>query len=203
MSREAAIEDAASLTAKVLKAYLPGSGLDPAQLPALVRDVRAAFEGRAIEPDLAPGHPTLGSAVVAAIGAEAEAPPPGPAVASQKPRRRTSALGSAVVDAISAEAEAPPPKPAVPISKSIHDDFLISLEDGGRYRSLRRHLMSKYGMSPDDYRARWSLPADYPMVAPSYSRARSDLAKRIGLGGPRDRPRGLAASVNRRRAKSK
>lgn len=74
------------------------------------------------------------------------------------------------------------PTPAVPVSESVHREFLISLEDGGRYRSLRRHLMSKYGMTPDDYRAKWNLPPDYPMVAPSYAEARSEVAKRIGLG---------------------
>lgn len=75
-----------------------------------------------------------------------------------------------------------PPKPAVPVSESVHHDYIVSLEDGGRYRSLRRHLMSKYGMTPDEYRAKWHLPPTYPMVAPSYAEARSEVAKRTGLG---------------------
>lgn len=72
--------------------------------------------------------------------------------------------------------------PAVPIEESITPDYLISLEDGRRFRSLRRHLMAKYGLSPDDYRRKWGLPPDYPMAAPNYASARSAVAKRIGLG---------------------
>ena len=74
------------------------------------------------------------------------------------------------------------PKPAVPINKSIHRDFLVCLEDGKELKMLKRHLRSTYGMTPDQYRKRWGLPADYPMVAPSYAARRSDFAKRIGLG---------------------
>ncbi len=71
--------------------------------------------------------------------------------------------------------------PPVSIKKSITDDYLISLEDGQRYKSLKRHL-GKHGLTPDEYRTRWSLPHDYPMVAPAYARARSELAKSSGLG---------------------
>ena len=78
--------------------------------------------------------------------------------------------------------EAPPQEPAVPVKKSITPEFLICLEDGRKFKSLKRHLRSKYDMSPEDYRAKWGLPKDYPMVAPNYARARSDLAKRMGLG---------------------
>ena len=80
-----------------------------------------------------------------------------------------------------------PPKPAVPIAKSITPDFLICLDDGKRFRSLRRHL-GKLGMTPEAYRDKWGLPGDYPMVAPAYSSVRSTLAKGIGLGR-----RGVAA----------
>jgi predicted transcriptional regulator len=73
-------------------------------------------------------------------------------------------------------------QPAVPIKKSVTRDFIICLEDGKKFKSLKRHLLSTYGMSPEDYRARWNLPSDYPMVAPSYSERRSDLANRMGLG---------------------
>lgn len=77
----------------------------------------------------------------------------------------------------------PEPKhPAVPIKKSVTDEFIICLEDGKQFRSLKRHLGSVYGMTPDQYRARWNLPKDYPMVAPAYSATRSQLAKKIGLG---------------------
>lgn len=77
---------------------------------------------------------------------------------------------------------APELKPAVPVKKSITPDYLICLEDGKKFKSLKRHLRTEYDMSPDEYRARWGLPPDYPMVAPSYSEARSALAKSIGLG---------------------
>jgi predicted transcriptional regulator len=74
------------------------------------------------------------------------------------------------------------PTPAVPTKKSITPDYLISLEDGGRYKSLKRHLRTSYGMTPEEYRAKWGLPADYPMVAPNYAKRRSELAKSMGLG---------------------
>lgn len=73
-------------------------------------------------------------------------------------------------------------KPAVPVRKSVTDDYLICLEDGEKFKSLRRHLRSKYDMSPEEYREKWGLPYDYPMVAPSYARQRSQLAKKMGLG---------------------
>ena len=73
-------------------------------------------------------------------------------------------------------------EPAVSVKKSITQDFLICLEDGRRFKSLKRHLRSKYDMTPEAYRAKWNLPKDYPMVAPAYAKARSDLAKSMGLG---------------------
>lgn len=75
-----------------------------------------------------------------------------------------------------------PQRPAVAIRRSITPDAIYSLEDGKPYRSLKRHLMSKYGMTPEAYRKKWGLPKDYPMVAPNYASARSELAKRMGLG---------------------
>ncbi len=84
--------------------------------------------------------------------------------------------GSKVIEPLDA------PKPAVPIKKSITPDYLISLENGQKFRSLKRHLMTSYGMTPDEYRAKWGLPADYPMVAPNYAVQRSQLAKTLGLG---------------------
>ena len=73
-------------------------------------------------------------------------------------------------------------KPAVPISKSIQDDYITCLEDGARLKMLKRYLRSRYNLSPDEYRRRWGLPPDYPMVAPAYAARRSDFAKKIGLG---------------------
>jgi predicted transcriptional regulator len=78
--------------------------------------------------------------------------------------------------------EAAPREPAVPVKKSVHPDFLVCLEDGRKFKSLKRHLRTKYNMSPEDYRSRWGLAKDYPMVAPNYAKARSDLAKQMGLG---------------------
>jgi predicted transcriptional regulator len=74
------------------------------------------------------------------------------------------------------------PKPPVPVKKSVHNDYLICLEDGMKFKSLKRHLMTHYGMTPEEYREKWELPADYPMVAPAYAEARSRLAKEMGLG---------------------
>jgi predicted transcriptional regulator len=73
-------------------------------------------------------------------------------------------------------------KPAVPIKKSIHPDYLICLEDGKKFKSLKRHLRTHYNLSPDEYRQKWGLPLDYPMVAPTYAASRSELAKTMGLG---------------------
>ncbi len=76
--------------------------------------------------------------------------------------------------------------PAVPIKKSITDDYIICLEDGKKFKSLKRHLSTAYNMSPDEYRAKWGLNRDYPMVAPAYASARSSLARQMGLGRKRD-----------------
>lgn len=74
------------------------------------------------------------------------------------------------------------PQPAVPVKKSVTPDFIICLEDGKKLKMLKRHLKTAYNMTPEEYRERWGLPADYPMVAPNYARQRSSLAKQIGLG---------------------
>lgn len=76
----------------------------------------------------------------------------------------------------------PAQEPAVPIKKSVSADFIICLEDGKKFKSLKRHLRTRYSMTPDEYRAKWGLPHDYPMVAPNYAKERSNLAKRMGLG---------------------
>ena len=73
-------------------------------------------------------------------------------------------------------------EPAVPLKKSVTPDYIICLEDGKKFKSLKRHLRTKFEMSPDQYRAKWGLPSDYPMVAPSYAAARSNLARAMGLG---------------------
>jgi predicted transcriptional regulator len=93
-------------------------------------------------------------------------------------------------------AVAPPPpaeagglRPAVPIKKSVTSDYIICLEDGKKFKSLKRHLRTQYDMSPEEYREKWSLAPDYPMVAPNYAKARSQLAKQMGLGQQRRRGR--------------
>lgn len=73
-------------------------------------------------------------------------------------------------------------KPAVPIRKSVTPDYIVCLDDGKQFKSLKRHLTTHHGLTPDEYRAKWGLPADYPMVAPNYAAARSALAKSMGLG---------------------
>ncbi len=87
--------------------------------------------------------------------------------------------------AVAALAE--PLKPAVPIKRSITPEYLVCLEDGKKFKSLKRHLRTQYEMTPVQYRAKWDLPADYPMVAPNYAAARSQLAKQMGLGQQRRR----------------
>ena len=78
-------------------------------------------------------------------------------------------------------------KPPVPIKKSVHDDYIICLEDGKKFKSLKRHLRAHYDMSPAEYREKWNLPSDYPMVAPAYARRRSELAREMGLGRGRSK----------------
>jgi predicted transcriptional regulator len=84
---------------------------------------------------------------------------------------------------------AEPLKPAVPLKRSITSDYLVCLEDGKKFKSLKRHLRTQYGMTPEQYREKWGLPPDYPMVAPNYAAARSQLAKQMGLGHQRRRRR--------------
>lgn len=84
--------------------------------------------------------------------------------------------------AVVQEPEPEPLKPAVPIKKSITPDFIICLEDGKQFKSLKRHLRSQYDMTPEEYREKWGLAPDYPMVAPNYAASRSELAKKMGLG---------------------
>ena len=84
---------------------------------------------------------------------------------------------------------AEPLKPAVPLKRSITSDYLVCLEDGKKFKSLKRHLRTQYGMTPEQYREKWALPPDYPMVAPNYAAARSQLAKQMGIGQQRRRRR--------------
>ncbi len=85
---------------------------------------------------------------------------------------------------------AKPPKPAVPIRRSVTPEFIICLEDGRKLKMLKRHLRTSFNLTPDEYRARWQLGPDYPMVAPNYAKRRSEFAKKIGLGQKARRKRG-------------
>jgi predicted transcriptional regulator len=80
-------------------------------------------------------------------------------------------------------------KPAVPVKKSITPEYIVCLEDGKKFKSLKRHLRTQYNMTPEQYREKWNLPPEYPMVAPNYAAARSELAKQMGLGQQRRRAR--------------
>src|SRR5438128_4074871 len=98
---------------------------------------------------------------------------------------------SALTRVSSGQADAPsePLKPAVSVKRSITPDHIVCLEDGKKFKSLKRHLRTQYNMTPEQYREKWGLPADYPMVAPNYAAARSHLAKQMGLGQQRRRRR--------------
>ena len=131
---------------------------------------------------------------------------------SQLPETIKAIHGSlASLTAERAEATAEPSIPAVPVRRSITPDYLVCLEDGKRQKTLKRHLRTAHDLSPADYRKRWGLPAEYPMVAPNYAAQRSAMAKKIGLGRgihkpkrpatARTRPARIAAAMRRRRTK--
>jgi predicted transcriptional regulator len=105
----------------------------------------------------------------------------------------------------SAEPKLPRPIPAVPIKKSVTPDWIFCLENGRRLRMLKRHLRTAYGMSPDQYRERWGLASDYPMVAPNYAQQRSTMARSIGLGtrrnAPNEQPIAVSASIKGSRSR--
>ncbi len=95
---------------------------------------------------------------------------------------QTTYSSLAGLESPNSEAKAEAPKPAVPVKKSIHPDYIVCLEDGKKLKMLKRHLRTNYNMTPEEYRAKWNLAADYPMVAPNYAQQRSEFAKKIGLG---------------------
>ncbi len=100
------------------------------------------------------------------------------------------------LDGTAAEVVQEPMKPAVPIRRSVTPDYLVCLEDGKKLKMLKRHLRTTYNMTPEEYRAKWNLPPDYPMVAPNYAKQRSDFAKQIGLGRkPGEKRRGRKRAV--------
>jgi len=101
-------------------------------------------------------------------------------------------------------ASMPTPSPAVPVRRSVAEDYIICLEDGKKLKLLKRHLMTAYGMTPEQYRVKWGLPPDYPMVAPSYSLTRRELAKAFGLGRkPAPVPGPAPKGTSKKRGKAK
>jgi predicted transcriptional regulator len=123
--------------------------------------------------------------------------------ASLTPAELTDMIGSvsralAQLSSVKVEAESKELTPAVPIKKSVTPDYIVCLEDGKKLKMLKRHLMSTYNMTPADYRAKWNLPRDYPMVAPNYAATRSQLAKKIGLGRSPAAPVAPAKPAGRR-----
>ena len=90
---------------------------------------------------------------------------------------------------VATEEKVEPLTPAISVKRSVTPDYVICLEDGKKFKSLKRHLRTRYEMTPDQYRAKWNLPSDYPMVAPNYAAARSELAKNMGLGQQRRKAR--------------
>lgn len=127
-----------------------------------------------------------------------------PVPAGELPRLITD-IHAAIADAAAGAVPQQPEEklvPAVSVRKSVTPDFLICLEDGKKFKSLKRHLATHYGLTPDQYRQKWNLPADYPMVAPSYSAARSALAKSMGLGrkaAPAPEPEGPTVETKRKK----
>jgi len=106
-----------------------------------------------------------------------------PLPASQIPEVIHTVFGSlSSLDGSSPEVKSEALRPAVPVKRSINPDYIVCLEDGKKLKMLKRHLRTTYNMTPDEYRAKWGLAADYPMVAPNYAAQRSDFAKKIGLG---------------------
>jgi predicted transcriptional regulator len=120
----------------------------------------------------------LGSGIVAAYVSRNAVPLDAVADIIRTVHRTLDGLSKAAI----APAVEERPRPATPISRSVQQDYIVCLEDGKQLKMLKRYLRSRYDMSPDDYRRRWGLPPDYPMVAPAYAARRSDFAKQIGLG---------------------
>jgi predicted transcriptional regulator len=145
----------------------------------------------------APNHLDLAAAIVSAYVSNNSLP------ASDLPQFLATVHQALLAVTSTATAERAPeaPVPAVPVKKSVTPDYIICLEDGRKFKSLKRHLRTAYGMTPEEYRAKWGLPYDYPMVAPNYAQARSELAKSMGLGQSRDHPSSSGGRTGTRRPK--
>ncbi|MDA7787934.1 MucR family transcriptional regulator [Sphingomonadaceae bacterium] len=137
-----------------------------------------------IEHDMTETLITLTSDIVAAHVSN------NPVEVDEVPELITAIYGALATLGNETEEEEPRPDPAVSIRASVKRDHIVCLEDGKKFKMLKRHLMTKYNMTPDEYRARWDLPSDYPMVAPDYAEKRRELAVKIGLGRKPGQKRG-------------
>jgi len=173
-------DKALAITADLISAYLKNSAVSAADLPQLSMHVPELI--RRI-------HETFTQLQGSSVSAEA--------TAMALERMAEEPLG-AFAEAASAPVEAL--KPAVPIEDSVTEHYVVCLEDGDRFRSLRPHLISAHGLTPEAYRLKWGLPSDHPIVAPEYSKERSRLASKIGLGkGGRGAPPGVARKPKAKR----
>ena len=161
--------------------------LDPQLSMKLATDIIVAYLGqRSVEPERLAG---LVRDVQAALKGDSDE-------TQYTGRKEVATSTSAEVEVASPTERQVAQQPAVPIETSVMQNYILSLEDGRPYRSLKRHLRIRYGLTPDEYRKKWGLPHDYPMVAPSYAQERSEVAKRIGLGGSKTAVKtGRAASA--------
>ncbi len=159
---DAASRSTVEITGEIVAAYLRNHAVGADQLPELIRSV----------------HRTLDS--VGQATADADGPSPAPSGTESRPVQGVAAPSAARTSGKRRGRE--PGDPAVPVSQSVMPDYLICLEDGKQLKMLKRYLNSNYGLTPAEYRAKWGLPADYPMVAENYSKRRSEAAKRFGLG---------------------
>ena len=129
-----------------------------------------------------PNYTELTAEIVAAYVANNPVPASNLSELIATVHQAVSGLGKPSVPSVEAQT------PAVNPKKSVHADYIVCLEDGKRFKSLKRHLMTHYGLSPEEYRVKWGLPHDYPMVAPNYAAQRSELAKKMGLGRKAKKP---------------
>ena len=186
------IDPLAELTADIVASYVSNNRVPISQVPKLIADVYRSFEGKPAKASATgagkPGRPAKkkpgrppkagkpGRPPKKKPGRPPKAGKPGRPPKAGKPGRPAKAAKTAkAVQAVS----------GLTAKKSIHKDYLICFEDGREFKSLKRHLKSKYNLTPEQYRAKWNLPDDYPMVAPSYAKRRSELAKNMGLGKKR------------------
>ena len=134
------------------------------------------------------------TAIAQVLSAYATSPNFDPSKISEVANAVRSALSETTISAPAPEAAKP--TPAVPVKKSVTPDYIVCLEDGKKLKMLKRHLRTTYSMTPEEYRAKWGLTPDYPMVAPNYATARSEMAKKIGLGR---KPAAIESAEPRRR----